>query len=158
MTSTHWLSSEQAAGCVMAPPSRGPCGGFSSAGGLPAWTELFVAPLGRAACLAMGSLPRFPFPRCRRPRVAAIYQEVTVMLPEGKEPCAFCGSLDWVEAHFTAGRLVCATCWAGRKPAVAMPPSARGKAAIAAWIAPRPPKQQSLNLRELVNPGGVSRG
>ena len=29
----------------------------------------------------------------------------------GKEACAVCGSLEWAEAHFTAGRLVCLACW-----------------------------------------------
>ena len=29
----------------------------------------------------------------------------------GKDACAVCGSLEWSEAHFTAGRLVCLACW-----------------------------------------------
>ncbi len=75
-----------------------------------------------------------------------------------REPCAFCGAEDWVEANFTAGRLVCASCWAGRKPAVAMPPTAAQKAAIKAWCAPRPPRQQTLNLGQAAQPQGSIRG
>ena len=75
-----------------------------------------------------------------------------------REPCAFCGDEHWTSAHFTAGRLVCATCWAGRKPAEAMPPSEAGKRAIAAWIAPRPPRQLALTGVELAQRQGVSRG
>lgn len=63
-----------------------------------------------------------------------------------REPCAFCGAQDWVEAHFTCGRLVCATCFAGRQPATPQPTSPAGRAANAAWIAPRQPNQAVLPL------------
>lgn len=62
-------------------------------------------------------------------------------MPE-REPCAFCGAEDWVEAHFTAGRLVCATCYQGREPAKAQPVSEAGKRAIQLWLQPRAPKQE----------------
>jgi hypothetical protein len=82
---------------------------------------------------------------CSSPRLAGavllrgvgIFQRKESPMSEGKEMCAFCGDQHWTEARFTAGRLVCSTCWAGRAPAVAMAPSAEGRKQIALWCAPR---------------------
>lgn len=75
-----------------------------------------------------------------------------------REPCAFCGDQHWTEAHYAAGRLVCKLCWQGRKPATSMPPTEAGRRAIAAWIAPRQPRQQTLRLGEMAQPQGASHG
>lgn len=54
-----------------------------------------------------------------------------------REPCAFCGAVDWVEAHFALGRIVCLTCWRGQRPATPQPVSPRGQMQIADWISPQ---------------------
>jgi recombinational DNA repair protein (RecF pathway) len=54
-----------------------------------------------------------------------------------REPCALCGDQDWTQAHFLAGRLICRMCFEGSKPALSMPPNARQRAQIAAWLRPR---------------------
>ena len=77
-----------------------------------------------------------------------------------KGPCSICG-LDWSQAHWAFGRLWCEKCWAGRKPATAMPPTEAGKRQIAAWLRPRtstPPRQQTLAGGELVQRQGANRG
>ena len=51
-----------------------------------------------------------------------------------KEPCS-CGCTDYQLAHFVAGRLFCETCWAGREPAVAMPPTRLEQLLLEQWIA-----------------------
>ncbi len=56
-----------------------------------------------------------------------------------REPCSFCGAVDWVEAHFALG-IVCLTCWEGQRPAVAMPPNAHEQVQLADWISPQPQK------------------
>lgn len=61
-------------------------------------------------------------------------------MPE-KEPCAFCGSIDWVEAHFTCGRLVCRTCHQGSEPAKAQPVSDVGRRQLELWCQPRPQQE-----------------
>ena len=55
-----------------------------------------------------------------------------------REPCAFCGAADWTEAHFTLGRIVCAECWAGQRPAVAKPPTPSEARQLSLWLAPQP--------------------
>jgi hypothetical protein len=81
-------------------------------------------------------------------------------MTEPKEPCSICG-LDWSQAHWAFGRLWCEKCWAGRAPAVSMPPTPEGKRQIAAWLRPRtstPPHQQSLNQAQAAQREGVARG
>ena len=82
-------------------------------------------------------------------------------------PCDNCGSQTWGEAKYVASRLVasrllCSECQAGaRGPATAMPPTEKGKAAIAAWLRPRtstPPAQQTLRLGPVVQPHGACHG
>jgi hypothetical protein len=78
-----------------------------------------------------------------------------------REPCCFCGDIDWTEAHFVAGRLACRLCHAGGKPATSMPPSEAGKRAIAAWLRPRtntPPAQLALAGVGLAQPQGAAHG
>jgi hypothetical protein len=53
-----------------------------------------------------------------------------------REPCAFCGDTTWTEAHFSLGRIVCLTCYAGREPAVAMPPTPLEQLLLEQWIRP----------------------
>ncbi|MGB8294243.1 MAG: hypothetical protein WCG85_02325 [Polyangia bacterium] len=53
----------------------------------------------------------------------------------GKELCNACGS-DWQQAHFIAGRLLCEVCYAGRQPAVAMPPTKAQQLALDLWVRP----------------------
>jgi hypothetical protein len=53
-----------------------------------------------------------------------------------REPCNACGCTDWVEGHFAAGRLLCEVCWAGQRPAVAMPPTRLEQLLLEQWIAP----------------------
>jgi hypothetical protein len=82
-------------------------------------------------------------------------------MPAEREPCAFCGAQDWVEARYTCGRLICSTCLRGSKPAVAMPPSLVYRKQIAAWIAPRtstPPAQQTLRHGPATQPQGAIHG
>jgi len=56
-----------------------------------------------------------------------------------REPCCGCGCTDWLEGHFALGRLWCLTCWQGsQRPAVAMPPTAEGRAQLDLWIAGQP--------------------
>ena len=61
-----------------------------------------------------------------------------------RDTCDNCGSATFGEGHFAVGKLWCRECWAGRKPAVAMPPTEAGKLAIAAWIAPKNPRRATL--------------
>jgi hypothetical protein len=82
---------------------------------------------------------------------------VTVM-PAEREPCAFCGAQDWVEARYTCGRLICSTCLRGSKPVVPQPTSEAGRRAIQLWLAPRPPKPPALNLAPATQRQGASRG
>jgi hypothetical protein len=60
----------------------------------------------------------------------------------GKECCHVCGSADYREAHFTAGRLLCLRCWREIE-------TTRRKG---------PPSQQSFNLAHATQREGVARG
>ena len=73
-----------------------------------------------------------------------------------RDVCDLCGSETFSEGRWSMGKLWCSDCFRGQRPAVAMPPSERGKAAIKVWLAPRPPRQQTLRLGELV--GAQTRG
>jgi hypothetical protein len=64
-------------------------------------------------------------------------------------------------SHFSLGKTWCTRCFSGQRPPVAMPPNARQRAQIAAWLRPRtstPPRQQTLRLGELAQPQGAIRG
>jgi hypothetical protein len=53
-----------------------------------------------------------------------------------RDACDLCGSTCWDTAHFAVGKLWCEECWAGREPAVSMPPTPREQLLLATWIAP----------------------
>jgi hypothetical protein len=77
------------------------------------------------------------------------------------ETCDNCGLPLDDGSHFAVGKTWCRACWAGRKPAVAMPPSEAGKRQIQLWLAPHtstPPRQQKPRHVELVKAGEVLRG
>lgn len=44
-------------------------------------------------------------------------------------------------SRFALGRTWCPRCWRGRKPPTPQPVTEEGRAAIAAWIRPRPAQQ-----------------
>jgi hypothetical protein len=73
-----------------------------------------------------------------------------------RDSCDNCGSETFGEGHFAVGKLWCSACWSGRKPPVAMPPTEKGKRAIASWIAPRPPRQLGLNLAQATQREGAN--
>jgi protein-arginine kinase activator protein McsA len=54
-----------------------------------------------------------------------------------RDVCDNCGSETFSEGHFAVGKLWCAECWSGRKPAVAMPPSPAQRKQFELWISPR---------------------
>jgi hypothetical protein len=88
----------------------------------------------------------------------SIHERKEIPMSE-REPCCFCGDRNWTDAHYSAGRLLCQVCWAGRTPAVAMPCTAAQQTQLADWLAPRmPAEDRTLNQGELAQPQGPFRG
>jgi len=56
------------------------------------------------------------------------------------DACDLCGAVaaDGDVMHFAVGKLWCCECWAGQRPAVAMPPTAHEQRSLLDWIAPQP--------------------
>jgi hypothetical protein len=56
------------------------------------------------------------------------------------DACDLCGAVaaDGDTMHFALGKLWCAECWAGQRPAVAMPPNANERRQLELWLAPQP--------------------
>jgi hypothetical protein len=66
-----------------------------------------------------------------------------------RDACDICGSATWSAGHFAIGKVWCAECWAGRKPAASMVPTTYQQTQIAAWLRPQRPhtKEQPCSSR-----------
>lgn len=80
-----------------------------------------------------------------------------------RDVCDACGAA-FEEGHFSSsdGKVLCSECHSGRRPPSGiMPPTPAYKRQLKLWCAPRtgtPPRQQTLRLGELAQPGEVLRG
>lgn len=63
------------------------------------------------------------------------------------ETCALCGCETLGEGRLIVGRWLCKECVSGANPPTMMPPTEKGRRQIAAWLAPRTPRNQSEGLR-----------
>ena len=124
---------------------------------LVAGADLFSLP-GRAGRGTWAAQRVLPASLCRRAGDFSRTERKEIPMTAEREPCCGCSCTDYTEAHYAAGRLVCSTCWSGREPPVAMPPTPAQREALARWCAPRAPRQQSLDLGQAAQPQGSIRG
>jgi hypothetical protein len=78
-----------------------------------------------------------PVPTVSPPARRGVAGHSAANLPQRaqREPCCGCSCTDWVEAHYSLGRIWCLTCYQGsQRPATSMVPTPAGRAQLELWI------------------------